>query len=85
VPRTHPGSHGSQERNARFFITGQTGDVHFEFIADRPVLDFLVNSDVFELSHRRPYPVLTPTRTSATTKPWLIGDVGVACMGTAAP
>jgi hypothetical protein len=27
--------------NARWFITGQTGDVHFEFIADRPVLDFL--------------------------------------------
>ena len=26
---------------ARWFITGQTGDVHFEFIADRPVLDFL--------------------------------------------
>jgi predicted RNA-binding Zn ribbon-like protein len=26
---------------ARLFITGQTGDVHSEFIADRPVLDFL--------------------------------------------
>ena len=26
---------------ARLFITGQTHDVYFEFIADRPVLDFL--------------------------------------------
>jgi predicted RNA-binding Zn ribbon-like protein len=26
---------------AHWFITGQTGDVLFEFIADRPVLDFL--------------------------------------------